>query len=69
MSFNGDPYRAMTVVRLPDGTWHYECDSCGGGWRLTLQPDVTVAEVWRFWTIHVQNSHKLTPEDTAGWSS
>jgi hypothetical protein len=69
MSFCSDPYRRMTVVFNKDGTYTYECDSCGGGWRHTYQPSVTVTELRVEWEKHVWDSHKLRPEDTADWSS
>lgn len=61
MSFSTDPYSEMTVVSNGDGTLSWQCESCGGGWRLTFPADARVADLRISYNEHLDQSHDRTP--------
>ncbi len=83
MSFTGDPFKHTEMLFRPEQfestLWNgnrriysrgfaWECSSCGAesekAWPGTAAIHALVTDFHN----HVRTSHKLTPEDTKGWS-
>lgn len=80
MSFTEDPYKYTHIIfraerfeskhsrRVYQSGFAWECDSCGGESEKAWPGTAAIHALVTDFRNHVRDSHKITPEDTKGWS-